>query len=72
MRPIYIYNICIRLLLLAGHFEFNANPKFLAFPVGLFVVVRNVEHVLRLEAIGNLVVLADKRGSVTEPLICSV
>ena len=26
------------------------------------MVVRNVEHVLRLEAIENLVVLADKRG----------
>ena len=50
------------LLLLAGHFEFNAYPEFLAFPVCLFVVVRNVEHVLRLKAIENLVIFADKRG----------
>ena len=60
VRPIYI--ICMGLRLLAGHFKFDAYPKFLAFLVGLFVVIRNVEHVLRLEAIENLVVLADKRG----------
>ena len=60
VRPIYI--ICMGLRLLAGHFKLDTNPKFLAFPVRLFVVVRNVEHVLRLKAIGNLVVLADKRG----------
>ena len=60
VRPIYI--ICMGLRLLAGHFKLDTNPKFLAFPVRLFVVVRNVEHVLRLKAIGNLVILADKRG----------
>ena len=60
VRPIYI--ICMGLLLLAGHFKLDTNPNFLAFPVCLFVVVRNVEHVLRLEAIGNLVIFADKRG----------
>ena len=60
VRPIYI--ICMGLRLLAGHFKLDTNPKFLAFPVCLFVVVRNVEHVLRLKAIGNLVIFADKRG----------
>ena len=60
VRPIYI--ICMGLLLLAGHFKLDTNPNFLAFPVCLFVVVRNVEHVLRLKAIGNLVIFTDKRG----------